>query len=78
MTDKSDPRRSMDEVRRAVQQAGEQAAAAGKGTNIRVARRENIQVAVNTGESNSVQEASATQDAPIVQIVQGDARADRW
>lgn len=74
MAGKGDLRRSMDELRRTVRKAAEQATAAGNGTNIRVARRENIQVAVNTDEANAVQEASATQDAPIVQ---GPARGDR-
>lgn len=74
MAGKGDLHRSMDELRRNLRKAAERAAAAGDRTNIRVARRENIQVAVTTGEPNSAQEASATQDAPIVQ---GPARADR-
>lgn len=74
MTGMDELRRSMDELRRRVRKAARQAAAAETGTNVRVAQRENIKVAVNTGESNSVQEASAVQDAPIVQ---GAARADR-
>lgn len=70
MSGRDEIRRGLEQVKRGVRQAIEEArqqAAKTPGSRVNVARRHNVKIVTNVGHPGSVQEASAHQDAPIVQ-----------
>ena len=74
MAGADDIRRQMDQVKRTVKRAVDEARTQAResgdrdgATNVNVARRSNIVVVTNSGEPGSVQSASAHQSAEITQ-----------
>lgn len=60
-------RKSMKDLRVKMADVAARTAASGEGASIQVAHRENLETAINIGQTGAVQQASTIQDAPIVQ-----------